>query len=233
MVAPEYQSEQSPFFTDAIAAFGPEGAQHLGFTIVHAFTEAQSRLPLLQPIRGFQLMVAETGSWVDEFADSENGIVKLNFSPSSAKDIGALCLETERLVEHGVAHVAHEQQYPRFYEDSRPEHFLFAAAIREGVAQYAEMSLFEPVDTSSYVLECPDEVAESVMEVISTLLYEPPNNQVDLHYDFLFGNMDFPVDGYEVGRFIVSAMVNDHGLSLTELMKLPVREYKAFAESEL
>lgn len=224
------QLERHPFFQDAIAAFGYLDAQELGFTIIESFDAAQEQLPLLKPVTGIRPMVSRLAIHkVGGFAGSD-GIIDLAFPRDMA--IQQILEQVPEVIRHETAHVAHNQHSPGFLTDAG-RLFLFAAAISEGIADHAVEELYEFTDTQDWDVDYKDESTTEIRGIVSELLRSPPRNQEKIYYEFLFGETDFPLDGYQVGYYLVAAIAHSQKLNLKQLMRLPLPEYVDFVEGEL
>jgi hypothetical protein len=224
------QAERNPFFDDAIAAYGREGAQEICETLIESIAGAQVRLPLSRPLSGIRTLIISSGYTHYGFAAPTSGVIEIALSPNAS--VEHLVNIIPPLVEHEVAHIAHDQINPIFSEQAPKELVLFTALLREGVAIHAARCLNPRYDPSESMLAYdPDEA----MPILAELIYDPPSEEVQYrdYYDFLSGNVGFTMTGHELGAFVIYSFIHDKRPSMIQLMSMSVEDYRAYAEDEL
>ena len=215
------------FFDELSKAFGFDDAHKIGSVIVGSIAGAHTRLPLLRSLQHIRASVLETNG-LDGFANDDR--ISINVSPSMSTE--EVISRVPLVIEHEIAHVAHRQHSPGFQTSvSSPREYLLAGAFKEGIATHAEYSLDTSYSAQIYQQHSWIGIRQQNVYAALERLDGIKADTTQQYYNFLFGEVGLPADGYQIGTYAITKIVAEHGLTDEELMKAPFADLELLFET--
>ena len=214
----------------ATETYGEHGAEQILDGIIASYEMGHDYLPALTKLDDVTVVLQENNAnWpVVGSANLTTGKLTLRLNMGSTPD--EIISELPNTTTHEVAHLVHLQRNPQFFVDRRePSELHFGSAVLEGIAAHAGRSLGAFTIYSEAMF-----AQQKVIDALAQLLENPEADQHETYEAFMFGDRDvFSNRGYRVGEYVVSGMARELKLGVSELMDLPLDEFKKFAKGKL
>jgi len=211
-------------------AYGNDEAAQVLDGLIASYEMGHDYLPAVTKLEDVTVVLQENNAnWpVVGSANLTTGKLTLRLNMGSTPD--EIISELPNTTTHEVAHLVHLQRNPQFFVDRRePSELHFSSAVLEGIAAHAGRSLGAFTIYSEAMF-----AQQKVIDALEQLLENPETDQYATYEAFMFGDRDvFSNRGYRVGEYVVSGMARELKLGVSELMDLPLDEFKKFAKGKL